>query len=39
LQNYPNRPVWIVDGPTRTGGGYKIVEGPIDVKELSARDK
>jgi hypothetical protein len=26
---FPTRPIWIMDGPTRTGGGYRIVAGPI----------
>lgn len=25
---FPNRPVWRVDGPTITGGGYRVAEGP-----------
>ena len=35
LKAYRGRPVWIVDGPTRTGGGYKIVQGPINNDESS----
>ncbi len=38
LQTYPNRPVWIIDGPTRTGSGYKIVQRPDDAQELSAKE-
>ncbi|MGE0815882.1 MAG: hypothetical protein AB7O28_00690 [Vicinamibacterales bacterium] len=27
---FPDRPIWIVDGPSRTGGGgYRVVAGPI----------
>jgi hypothetical protein len=26
---YPNRPVWIVDGPTRTQSGYRVIAGPL----------
>ncbi|HEY3444091.1 MAG TPA: hypothetical protein VGK29_25295 [Paludibaculum sp.] len=25
---YPDRPVWVVDGPSQTGAGYRIVERP-----------
>lgn len=35
LKAYGERPVWIVDGPTRTGSGYKIVAGPVSSNELS----
>ncbi len=30
LKAYAGRPVWIVDGPTRTGSGYKVVQGPLN---------
>jgi hypothetical protein len=26
---YPDRPLWIVRGPTRTGDGYEVQDGPI----------
>lgn len=29
LRAYPDRPVWIVEGPTITHQGYRIVEGPL----------
>ena len=29
MRAYPDRPIWIVDGPTRTHGAFKIVEGPL----------
>lgn len=35
LRAYPNRQVWILDGPTNTNGGYKIVQGPVNAAELS----
>lgn len=35
LKAYGERPVWILDGPTRTGSGYKIVAGPLNSNELS----
>jgi hypothetical protein len=39
LQAYVDRPVWIVDGPTRTGGPFRIVEGPVPAAELLAREQ
>lgn len=29
LSAYPDRAVWIVDGPSRTQSGYRIVAGPL----------
>jgi len=26
---FPDRPVWIVEGPNLTGGGYRVVAGPL----------
>ena len=26
---YPDRPVWVLEGPTITGGGYRVAEGPL----------
>jgi hypothetical protein len=26
---YPDRPVWVIEGPSRSGGGYRILAGPI----------
>ncbi len=31
---FPDRPVWIVDGPERTGGGYAIVAGPLPAGQV-----
>jgi hypothetical protein len=28
LQRYGDRPVWVLEGPTRTGAGYRIVDSP-----------
>jgi hypothetical protein len=28
LRLYPDWPVWVVDGPTRTGDGFRVVEAP-----------
>lgn len=29
LRAYPDRPVWILDGPSLTGGAYGVVAGPL----------
>jgi hypothetical protein len=29
LDAFPGRPVWIVAGPTRTGGAFRVVAGPL----------
>lgn len=29
LRAYPDRPVWILDGPTRTGAGFRVAAGPL----------
>ncbi|MFX0194693.1 MAG: glycosyltransferase family 39 protein [Candidatus Hodarchaeota archaeon] len=34
LKAYPDRPVWIVDGPSITHCGFKVVEGPLSASEL-----
>ncbi|MEZ5428819.1 MAG: glycosyltransferase family 39 protein [Pyrinomonadaceae bacterium] len=36
LQNYKDRQVWIVNGPTLTNGGYQIVRGPVSADQLLA---
>ena len=28
IESYPQRPVWILDGPSQTGGGYRVVARP-----------
>ena len=28
---YRNRAVWIVDGPSRTGAGFRVVAGPLSA--------
>jgi len=33
LQAYPDRPVWLVDGPSVTGEGYRVVAGPLPAQE------
>jgi hypothetical protein len=37
LQAFADRPVWIVDGPTRAGGVYKIVQGPVEAEDLAVK--
>lgn len=39
LRAYSDRPVWIVAGPSITGGAFKVIEGPIPAAKLAARDK
>ena len=34
---YPGRLFWIVAGPTLTGGGYRMIAGPLTGAELVAR--
>jgi hypothetical protein len=36
LAAFPDRPVWIVDGPTVTGGGYRVLHGPITHDSAAA---
>lgn len=33
IQAYVNRPVWIVDGPSVTGAGFKVAAGPLSARE------
>ncbi len=33
LEAYPDRPVWIVDGPSLTGGAYRVAAGPLTRTE------
>jgi hypothetical protein len=37
LRVYADRPVWILDGPTRTGNGYRVVAGPLSAEEARRR--
>ena len=37
LQAYPDRPVWIVNGPTVTRAGYQVLAGPLSAGELADR--
>lgn len=36
LEAYPDRPVWIVDGPSLTGGAYRVAAGPLTRNEALA---
>ena len=33
---FPGRPVWLVDGPTVTGAGFRVAAGPVTTGELTA---
>ncbi|MBV7327907.1 glycosyltransferase family 39 protein [Chloroflexi bacterium TSY] len=35
---YTERPVWIVDGPSVTGTGFTLIEGPITSLQLAAME-
>ncbi len=37
LRVYADRPVWILDGPTRTGDGYRVVAGPLTAADAAQR--
>src|SRR5262245_21000228 len=37
LRAFPNRPVWIVDGPTITKAGYRVVQGPLTAAAVTAQ--
>jgi len=39
LRNYPDRRVWIVDGPTIANGQYRISRGPLNPDEILAAIK
>ncbi len=34
LEAYPDRKIWIVEGPTLTKGAYRIIRGPVSADEL-----
>jgi hypothetical protein len=36
LHVYADRRVWVVDGPTITGAGYRLVQGPLPAAALLA---
>lgn len=39
LHIYADRLVWIIAGPSITGVGFKIIEGPLPAQELSNRER
>jgi hypothetical protein len=34
LKNYPDRKVWIVNGPSITQKGFELISGPSDARQL-----
>jgi len=34
LAAYPGRNVWLIDGPTLTGAGYRVTAGPLKTEDL-----
>jgi 4-amino-4-deoxy-L-arabinose transferase-like glycosyltransferase len=39
LERYADRPIWIVAGPSVTGGGFRLVEGPLSAAEVLAGER
>lgn len=39
LPLYADRPVYIVEGPSLTGKGFQVVEGPLTAQALLSRDR
>lgn len=37
LAAYPDRQVWVVEGPSVTQAGYQVVSGPVPAAELRSR--
>jgi hypothetical protein len=35
LNAYADRPVWVVNGPSMTGGGFQLVTGPVSASSAS----
>lgn len=33
-ESFPDRPVYFVDGPSKTGEGYKLIAGPVSIETL-----
>jgi hypothetical protein len=36
LQAYQDRPVWILEGPTITGSGFRVAAGPLRAQDLTS---
>jgi hypothetical protein len=34
LAAFPDRPVWVLLGPSLTHGGFQVIEGPLTAQEL-----
>ncbi len=34
VQNYADRPVWIVNGPTLANGKYEVLRGPVSANDI-----
>jgi hypothetical protein len=37
LNAFPDRPVWVVEGPTLTQGSYQVVQGPLSAQEIATK--
>jgi 4-amino-4-deoxy-L-arabinose transferase-like glycosyltransferase len=37
VRAYADRPVWILEGPTVTGDGFRVVEGPLRAEDVLGR--
>lgn len=36
LEHYADRPVWIIDGPGRGGGAFRLIAGPLSANAAAA---
>jgi len=36
VARFPDRPIWIVDGPSRTADGFVVVAGPLPANQVPA---
>jgi hypothetical protein len=37
IDAYDDRPIWLIDGPTVTGEGFRVADGPLSADALRAR--
>lgn len=35
IHAYPDRPIWVLDGPSRTGQGFRVVSGPTTAQSAT----
>jgi hypothetical protein len=35
LARFPDRPIWLVNGPSITGSAFAVLKGPLNAKELA----